>query len=138
MEETNVPEIVYAKNRVADLCGNKIRLHQDLQEPQWNTLREWLIRHEGKHIEHYSEQGSIKGLKWDVLHDLNDQTSMFLLFKFMWNRPSTWWQFWPFIRDKENKIVHVDYSHLIVYTLILFLGLGIFWVLKSYFLGGIL
>lgn len=126
--------VVYVKSGVANLLDDCIELHQDLVFPEWVVLKEWLLHHELGHKENL--YGGIQGLKWDSIHDFADQKHLFLLFRFMWNRPSTWWQLWPVSINWEKKTVYVAWSHIVVW-IFLFLATGlIIFLFKTYFFDG--
>lgn len=132
-ERNVVPKIKYVSRGIALLVDGEIWLHKDLALPEFKRLREGLIQHELGH------KSTIDSPLRDVWHDFKDGFDGNLgteLLKFMWKRPSTWWQLLP-IKPIENGVVGVDQTHILIAVILtaIISGIALAYVLVK---GGII
>lgn len=94
-------EIIYVRRGVANVFGDQIELHEDLNLPQFKELKRKILQHE---LDHDQGKGFIHNLGVDMV----PRIPTLKLLKFIIIRPSTWTQVLPFYWHPERKKIIYD------------------------------
>lgn len=119
--EKPVLPVKYVSRGVALLVDGEIWLHKDLAKKEFQYLQECLMKHEFGHLS--TLDIPLKDVLYDFKDGFNGNLSKELL-KFMWNRPSTWWQLLP-IKPLGNGVLGVDKTHILIMVILIALIGGI-------------
>ena len=119
-------DIIKTKWGVANYYSDpeRIELNEKLDEPQFEGLKQRIIKHE---LEHHRAKGFLAQRKVDVLTELKFRD----LFPFYRKYPYTFFQQHSPITYKDN-IIYFEWTLIFLYLFYIGLGALIFWLIKLF------